>query len=140
MRIEQVISFQHVQDSIREHVILYKGEAFTFYDMGLTRYVFTNGDNTKVIKILIEKEHFDYNLEEGDIYKNASDEVKSKMARTELTYNGTIIEQEFCLPIKFSDKKLNIAQMLFAKSCRNEVGWNKEDKLVCFDLDEYMRY
>ena len=106
MRIEQVISFQHVENSISEHVILYKGEAFTFYDMGLTRYVFANADKTKVIKI----------------------------------QNGSIIEQEFCLPIKFSDKKLNIAQMLFAKSCRNEVGWNKEGNLVCFDLDEYMRY
>ena len=140
MRIEQVISFQHDENSIAEHIIMYRGDVFTFYDMGLTRYVFANEDATKVIKILIEKEDFNYNLEEAQIYENANEETKKRLARTELKYKGTIIEQEFCLPIKFSDRKMNIAQMLFAKSCRNEVGWNKEDKLVCFDLNEYMRY
>ena len=30
--------------------------------------------------------------------------------------------------------------MLFADSCRGEVGWTKEGKLVCFDLDEYKKY
>jgi len=142
MRIEQIINMEHRNRSIIDSPILYKGECFTFFDTGLTRYVFANADKTKVIKILIEKEEgrFDFNAEEADIYINASDEKKSKLAKTELTYNGTIIEQEFCNPIKFDDRKMTIPQILFASSCRNEVGWTKEGKLVCFDLNEYMKY
>lgn len=133
---------KHMDRSIIDSPILYKGEAFTFFDSGLTRYVFANDDKTKVIKILIEKEvgRFDYNKEESEIYTNASDEKKAKLAKTELTYNGTIIEQEFCNPIKFDKRKLTLPQILFAGACRNEVGWTKEGNLVCFDLDEYMKY
>ena len=138
MKIEQVMNLH--DQSIKDQPILYKGEAYTFFDQGLTRYVFANEDKTKVIKLLIEKDSFDFNLEEIQIYNNASDEVKAKMAHTQLTYNGTIIEQEFCNPIKFDDRDLTISQMMFAKKCREEVGWNKEGKLVCFDLNEFMKY
>jgi hypothetical protein len=140
MKIEQIIQFEKREQSITEHVILYKGEAYTFFDNGLTRYVFANADKTKVIKILIEKDHFDYNREEIDIYESVSDDIRKKMAKTELTYNGEIIEQEFCNPIKFDDRSLTIPQMLFANRCRREVGWNKDGELVCFDLNEYMKY
>ena len=127
MRIEQVINMEHRDRKIIDDVILYKGEAFTFFDEGSTRYVFTNNDKTKVIKILIKKDigHYDFNAEEADIYNNASDQKKAKLAKTELTYNGTIIEQEFCNPIKFDNRPMTIPQMLFASSCRYEVGWNK---------------
>ena len=140
MQIEHVINMNRRDDSIKDQVILYKGEAYTFFDQGLTRYVYTNADKTKVIKILIEKNGYDYNEDEDRIYRNASDEVKAKLAKTELTYNGMIVEQEFCNPIKFDKRKLSISQILFANSCRNEVGWTKEGELVCFDLDEFMRY
>lgn len=140
MKIEQVVQMDKITKSITEQVILYKGEAFTFFDEGLTRYVFSNESKTKVIKVLQDDHSFDFNLEEFDIYNKALDEVKSLMAHTELTYNGTIIEQEFCNPIKFDDRKMNIPQILFASSCRNEVGWNKNGKLVCFDLNEFKRY
>lgn len=140
MNIEQVIQFEKREQSITEHVILYKGEAYTFFDNGLTRYVFANADKTKVIKILIKKNSFDFNQEEIEIYDNASEANKKKMAKTELTYNGEIIEQEFCNPIKFDDRNLTIPQMLFANACRNEVGWNKDGELVCFDLNEFMKY
>jgi hypothetical protein len=79
-----------------------------------------------------------WNEEELDIYENADDEDKEKMAETTLV-NG-MIEQEFVLPIKFGGKKLTIAQRLFARKCRNEVGWDKDGNLKCFDLDEYMKY
>jgi hypothetical protein len=138
--IEIIIQQETVESSIKEQAILYKGEVFTFFDSGQTRYVFTNKDKTKVIKILIEKNSKDFNLEEDEIYRNASDEKRKELAETKLTMNGMIIEQEFCNPIKFDNRKLTIPQMLFASSCRNEVGWNKEGELVCFDLDEYRKY
>ena len=140
MKIEQVIKQDKIDSSITKQAIIYKGEAYTFFDTGLTRFVFTNKDKTKVIKLLIDKRGMDFNLEESDIYDNASDEKKLELAKTELTYNGSIIEQEFCNPIKFDDRKMTIPQMLFASSCRNEVGWTKEGKLVCFDLDEYKKH
>ena len=140
MRIETIIDFEMRDKSITKQLILYKGEAYTFFDQGLTRYVFTNADKSKVIKILIEKNRYDFNVEEFEIYEKADEDKKKKLAKTELTYDGTIIEQEFCNPIKFDDRKLTIPQMLFASACRNEVGWNKDGDLVCFDLNEFMKY
>lgn len=119
-------------------IIMHKGEAYTYYDEGCTRHVFANKDETKVIKILQRETGQDFNTEEALIYKNASEEDKSQMATTELV-NG-MIEQEFCLPIKFGGKRLTIPQKLFARQCRNEVGWDKDENLVCFDLDEFKKY
>jgi len=128
------ISLQDAKGS----VLMYKGEAYTFFDEGCTRYVYTNKSNTKVIKILKDSRSIDYNVQEADIYKKAKPEDKELMVNTILV-NG-LIEQDFCLPIKFGGKKLTIQQRLFATSCRNEVGWGADDKLVCFDLDEYKKY
>lgn len=140
MEIEHVIQQVKVTRSIIGDVILYKGEAFTFFDEGGTRYVYTNADKTKVIKVLIDSHLFDFNKDEAEIYNNASPEIKATMAKTELTYNGMIIEQEFCNPIKFDKRRMTIPQISFASSCRNEVGWTKDGVLVCFDLDEYRKY
>jgi hypothetical protein len=119
-------------------VIMHKGEAYTFFDEGCTRHVYVNADQTKVIKILQSKNSKDYNQEEIDIYTNASDEVKAQMVPTIIT-NG-LIEQQFVTPIKFGGKKLTIPQRLFASSCRNEVGWTEDGRLLCFDLDEFKKY
>lgn len=140
MRIEHVIKQDRIDRSIQNQAILYKGEAYTYFDSGNTRHVFVNPDKTKVIKILINKHFKEYNLEEVQIYKNAKPADRELMAVTEIQYNGHVVEQEFCNPIKLDDRKLTIAQALFAGKCRNEVGWNKEGKLVCFDLDEYKKY
>lgn len=139
-RIENIINQEKLDSSIKSQAIMYKGELYTYFDKGLTRYVFVNKDKTRVIKLLIDKNGKNYNEEEADIYNDASDELKSKFAETNIACNGLIVEQEFCNPIKFDDRKLNIPQLLFASSCRNEVGWTKDGKLVCFDLDEYKRY
>lgn len=61
------------------------------------------------------------------------------MAETTLSLEG-FIEQEFCTPLKESDNVLTLKQILFASSCRNEVGWTKDNRLVCFDLDEFKKY
>lgn len=114
-------------------VFLHKGEVYTYFDEGCTRFVYANQDRTKVIKI--EKCPNFANQEEYEIYENSPEQ--DKMAETRLV--GDFIEQEFVLPIKFGGRRLTLAQIAFANSCRNEVGW-KGDKLVCFDLDEFKRY
>lgn len=139
IEIEQII-YKDIDKSVTGQAVFYKGEIFTYFDTGLTRFVFTNKDKTKVIKLLIHKDSKDYNLEEKQIYDNASEVVKNELAKTDLTYDGLIIEQEFCNPIKFDNRKMTMQQILFARSCRNEVGWAKDGRLVCFDLDEYRKY
>jgi hypothetical protein len=116
--------------------ILWNNELYEFFDSGLTRHVYISPDRTKVLKVLIDNV-LDHNKKEFEIYETSQD--KSQMAHTELTPFGTI-EQEFCEPIKFSDKRLTLSQMKFAKSCRDEVGWNSKGELVCFDLDEFKKY
>lgn len=140
MKIEHIIQQDKLDESVKKQAILYKGEVFTYFDSGLTRHVFANDNKTKVIKILIDKNSKEFNQEEVEIYRNADEETRKQMAVTELTYDGYIVEQEFCNPIKFDERKLTMQQILFAKSCRNEVGWTAEGKLVCFDLDEYKKY
>lgn len=140
MKIEQIIRQDKITDAVKNQAILYKGEAFSYFDSGLTRHVFVNSDKTKVIKILIDQHSKDYNLEEVEIYKKASKTTKAEMAQTIVTYDGFVVEQEFCNPIKWDNRKMSIPQITFATSCRNEVGWNKDGKLVCFDLNEYKQY
>lgn len=140
MKIEQIILQKRNDDSIKKKAILYKGEAYTFFDHGLTRYVFVNPSKTKVIKILIDADSFDYNLEEIEIYKNAGAATKKQMAKTKLEYDGLVVEQEFCNPVKLDDRKMTIAQIAFATSCRNEVGWDADGNLKCFDLNEFRKW
>lgn len=122
----------------KQMIILHEGQEFKYFDEGCTRYVFVDEDMSKVVKlekIYLESHH---NKLELEIYNNANQQDKSKMAKTTLI-NG-LIEQEFVTPIKFGGIKLNEKQRWFAQRCRNEVGWNSEGELVCFDLDEYMKY
>lgn len=139
VKIENILQ-QEVRDDIQSQAIFHNNEVFTFFDCGLTRHVFVNKDKTKVIKILIDSNSKDFNLEEAEIYENASDERKKEYAETKLVMGGLLIEQEFCNPIKFDDRKMTIPQIMFASSCRDEVGWTEDGRLVCFDLDEYKKY
>lgn len=138
--IENILN-QNVNSITNKDAIFYKGELYTYYKSGLTRHVFVNQDKTKVIKSLISDKTFakDYNKEEQQIYIDADDETKLLMAETTLSLEG-FIEQEFCTPLKESDNVLTLKQILFASSCRNEVGWTKDNRLVCFDLDEFKKY
>ena len=140
MKIEHVLQQERLDRTIEKKVILYKGEAYTYYDTGNTRYVFVNDSKTRVIKLLIDQNYKDFNLEEIEIYKNASNETRKEMAETVMNYDGLVVEQEYCIPLKWDDRKMTMQQILFAKSCRNEVGWDKDGNLKCFDLDEYKRY
>lgn len=132
--LENKISLEEAKNML----IFHKGELYSYFDEGCTRHVFVNKDETRVIKILQRGSGKDFNTEEANIYTNASDEDKEQMAKTELV--GSMIEQEFVTPIKFGGKRLTIPQKLFASKCRNEVGWTEDGRLVCFDLDEFMKY
>lgn len=119
-------------------VIVFNGEAFTYLDCGNTRRVLVNSDKSKVIKELIDSDAYDYNLEEIEVYENAKD--KSRMAFTEISKDGKYIIQEYVSPIETHEDELTIPMIKFASSCRDEVGWTKDGRLVCFDLDEYEKY
>jgi len=138
INVQQVLENKISLEEAKQMMIFHKGEVYKFFDEGNTRHVFVNEDETKVIKILQRDTGFDYNTEEAEIYANATDEDKEKMAETTISHG--MVEQEFVTPIKFGGKRLTIPQKLFASKCRNEVGWDKDGNLVCFDLDEYMQY
>lgn len=122
-------------DQAKDTIISHRGEVFTYWDEGCSRYVFVNKNETRVIKI--EKYPNGENQKELDIYLNASDEDVENMAHTDMSLG--IIEQEFVLPHKWAGQKLDMKQIQFSMSCRGGVGW-KGDRLVCFDLDEYKKY
>lgn len=137
-KFETVASFDKAQSDVKKQVVLYKGEAYTYFDSGLTRHVFVNKDRTKVVKTNIEGLDKDYNKEEVDRFSTLKNSGVTDIAET--IYTGNVVEQEFCNPIKFDVRILTVPQMLFAQSCRNEVGWDKDGNLKCFDLDEYKKY
>lgn len=125
-------------DEARSLAIMHNGEVFTYYDEGCTRYVYINKDESKVIKIDKTRGSNKWNQDEIDIYEKASEEKKTQMVPTRM-HNG-LIEQDYVEPIKYGGKKLSIPQRLFASSCRGEVGWTEDGRLLCFDLDELKKY
>lgn len=132
--VEEKISLEDA----RSMAIMHQGEVFTYYDEGCTRYVYVNKDESKVIKIDKMRGSHKWNQDEIDIYTKISEENRKQMVPTRM-FNG-IIEQDFVTPIKYGGKKLTIPQRLFANSCRGEVGWTEDGKLLCFDLDEFKKY
>ena len=107
-------------EQARNMVIIHQNEAFTYFDEGCTRFVFVNKDKSKVIKIN-KSNSKNFNQDEIDIWDGASEETRKDFAKT--NYINLLIEQEFVLPIKYAGIKLNMEQIRFAQSCRNEVGW-----------------
>lgn len=145
MDFEYKINFQQYSEESKADVIIVQGEAFTFKATGLTRRVFVNADKTKVIKVPIEKASFHWNTEEINCWNEASDTVKSEMAETEILKNGYII-QEYLHTLddeeteEWLGRDMTMAELRLAKECRNDVGYDKDGKLKCFDLHEYKKY
>lgn len=135
-KINEKTSLQQAQGTL----IMHNNELFKYWDEGCTRYVYVNEDRTKVIKIHKERDfcRHSFNQEEVNAYNNASEEDKLLMVKPTLI-NG-MIEMPFVTPIKFGGKRLTVKQRVFAMSCRNEVGWDNEGNLLCFDLDEFKKY
>lgn len=126
-------------------VIIVNNEEFTFKASGLTRRVFANADKTKVVKVLVKDRSVEYNQEEIEAWENASEEVKLEMASTKILSNG-YIEQEFLHTLddptteEWLGRFMTQKEIRFAKSCRNDVGFDEEGNLKCFDLHEYKKY
>ena len=126
-------------------VIIVNGEIFTYKSSGLTRRVYQNKDKTKVIKIALQESYYHNNVEEASIYNNVSDNVRAKMAETKLLDNG-YIEQEFLwtlddpLTESMITRDITIEEIRFARSCRNDVGFDKNGVMKCHDLEEFKKY
>jgi hypothetical protein len=144
MKIEHIIRKEVLSEEMKNQTLHFQGEQYFYFDSGNTRHVFANKNKTKVVKILINKNGFftDFNQEEYDIYQNADETTKTALAKTEIHTEGfnTVIVQEFCNPIDQDERSMTIPETLFAESCRNEVGWTADGRLVCYDLSEYKRY
>lgn len=128
-----------------EDVIIVNGEVFTYKASGLTRRVYQNSDKTKVIKIALRTSYQNNNLEEVKIYENASQKAKSQMAETRLLDNG-YVEQEFLwtlddpLTDTMITREITVEEIRFARSCREDVGFDKNGVMKVYDLEEYKKY
>ena len=126
-------------------VIIVNGETFTFKSSGLTRRVFVNHDKTKVVKVMVSKDYTHYNKEEKAIWDKADDNKRKQLASTEILDNGFII-QEFLHTLddettsEWLGRPLSMKEVRFAGSCRNDVGFDKDGNLKCFDLEEFKKY
>jgi len=141
MKIEYKINHEQFSQENKADLVIINGEIFTYKNTGLTRRVFVNDDKTKVVKIPVYLNSFDFNTEENECWVNASENVKSEMANTQILDNGYII-QEFLHTLddenteEWLGRDMSMKEISFAKSCRNDVGYDENGKLKCFDLNE----
>lgn len=139
------VSTDRITQEKDSDVIIVNGEAFTYKASGLTRRVYSNKDKTFVIKIPLKESYSYANKEEVEIYKQAEEKVKIKMAKTEILPNG-YIKQEFLwtlddpLTDEMITKDISLEEIRFARSCRNDVGFDKNGVMKCHDLEEYRKY
>lgn len=142
---EIIITYDRIAREKDDDVIIVNGEVFTYKASGLTRRVYQNKDKTKVIKIALQDSYYQNNLEEFEIYKKASDKVKAQMAETKLLPNG-YIEQEFLwtlndpLTESMVTREITMEEIRFARSCREDVGFDKNGVMKCHDLEEFKKY
>lgn len=126
-------------------VIVVNGEAYTFKNSGLTRRVFVNKDKTFVIKVPVGKTGQHFNDEEMDLWDKANDDRRKEYATTEILPNG-YIKQEFLHTLddpeteKWLGRTMTMKEIRFAKSCREDVGFDKDGNLKVYDLHEYKQY
>jgi hypothetical protein len=135
-----IMNYFNEQKILKGDSVLYKGEVWNYFDMGLSRIVYVNSDRTRVVKFLIDELGVNHNQIEMDIYQSSDNVSKRELAFTQIDENGLVVEQEFVLPIKFSDRELSLKQIQFAGRCRDEVGWDSDGNLKCFDLSEYNKW
>lgn len=142
-KIEQINT---IENKTNFDCIYVEGEVFTYKSSGLTRKVYENADRTFVIKIHVDNnERVDWNEREQKVWDEAHDIDKQNMAQTQLLKNG-YIKQEFLYSLDdertkdFIQRDLTMKEIRFAQSCRNDVGFDKDGNLKCFDLEEYKNY
>jgi hypothetical protein len=144
-KIEQIINISTATVESQADVIIVNGEAFTYKNAGITRTVFVNKAKTLVIKVPNEKHYQRHNDNEAELWNEASDEDKEQLAETKILSNGYIL-QEFLQTLDDPDTAINLGRTLtmdeiyFAGSCRNDVGFDTEGRLKCYDYDEFKKY
>lgn len=145
MKIEYNIDYEQFSQENQADAVIVNGEVFTYKNSGLTRRVFVNADKTKVVKIPVHANSFHFNTQEIDAWNDASEEVKKELAETQILENGYII-QEYLHTFDDKDtgewlgRDLTMKELRFGKSCRDDVGFDKDGNLKCFDLHEYKLY
>lgn len=145
MKIEYNINAEQFSIESQADVVIVQGEVYTYKGTGLTRRVFANADKTKVVKIPVKKDSFHFNTEEIECWNNADDETKKELAETQILENGYII-QEYLHTLDDDEteawlgRDMTMKEIRFAKSCREDVGYDKDGNIKCFDLHEYKKY
>lgn len=144
-KIEQIIQVNIATVESKADVIYINGEAFTFKSTGLTRKCFQNKDRTLIVKVPIHEHDQLHNDNEAKMWENASEETRSQLAETKQLSNGYIL-QEYLHTLddvnteKWLGRPMTMKEIRFAKSCRNDVGYDSNRNLKCFDYDEFKAY
>lgn len=126
-------------------IIIVNGEAFYYKASGITRRVFANKEKTKVIKVPVERDAFRWNEEEIRCWNEANEQTRLELASTKLLENG-YIEQEYLHTLDdpstedWLGRPMTMKEIRLAKSCRQDVGYDKDGNLKCFDLHEYKQW
>ncbi len=131
---------------VKSDAVMFNGEAYVYHNTGLTRRVFVNKEKTKVVKIPVSEHDFEHNRNEAEMWENATDEQRATLTPCRLLSNGWL-EMDFLYTlndpetdVKWGHIELSNLDIQFASSCRNEVGFDTEGKLRCYDYDEYRKY
>jgi hypothetical protein len=141
-KIEQIINVNTATVESTADVILVNGEVFTYKNSGLTRRVFVNADKTLIIKVPITVLDQVHNDNEAELWSEADEETRSQLAETQRLSNGYIL-QEFLQTLddetteEWLNRPMSMSEIRFATSCRNEVGYDTNGKLKCYDYDEF---
>lgn len=144
-KIEQIINVNMATVESQADVILVNGEVFTYKNTGLTRRVFVNKEKTLIIKVPITNQYQEHNDNEAELWNTASDEDKEQLAETKRLSNGYIL-QEFLQTLDdpttkdYLGRPMTMKEVNFAMSCRNDVGYDTEGRLKCYDYDEFKKY
>lgn len=144
-KIIHVINVNQATVESKVDVIVVNGDIFTFKNNGLTRRVFANKEKGIVVKVPLTQLDYKHNENEAEKWKNGSDEVKEQLAESHLLPNGYLV-QEYLHTLddeetaEWLTRDLTTEEILFAQSCRNEVGFDEDGNLKCYDYDEYKRY
>lgn len=144
-KIEQIVNVNTATVESTADVILVNGEVFTYKNSGLTRRVFENKEKTLVVKVPIDVEYQRHNDNEATLWNEASEELRSQLAETQRLPNGYIV-QEYLHTLddketqEWLGRPMTNKEIRFAASCRNEVGYDANGVLKCFDYDEFKQY
>jgi hypothetical protein len=144
-KIEQVIDINQATVESKADAIMVNGHLFLYKNTGLTRRVFVNKELGIVVKVPITEHDRRYNQKEADLWESMNDEKRKTFAETKILPNGFVI-QEFLHTIddeetaEWLGRSLTMDEIMFSGQCRNEVGFDKDGNLKCYDFDEYMKY